>query len=277
MQTTKFPKLLRIDGSKIASGKSNFDFPATGVLLCSQGTLDLEVNDSTLRVQSGDMFIISPYNTIKVEKIYPDFQSIICDIDMEFAVAAIKTVEWSSGFYLLTRNPLVTPLKEDMERIHDIIRQIEQRRDDSRRLLTTLIIAGLWKILTYQILEAYTSVHTPDKGFKNSKDTIMLTFQADLMRDCAVHRDVSHYAALQKLTPRYFSTVIKEVSNMTPLNWIVLSVVSEAKKLMIETRLSVKEISYKLNFASPSFFSRWFKQYTGETPSEYRSRIRTLA
>ena len=83
---------------------------------------------------------------------------------------------------------------------------------------------------------------------------------------------MAFYAAQQRLSPRYFSTVIKEVTCHNALYWIVQAVTGEAKKRIMESGLSIKEIAYSLNFRSPTFFSRWFRQYTGTTPKEFKQQ-----
>lgn len=92
------------------------------------------------------------------------------------------------------------------------------------------------------------------------------------MQHFTTQREVAFYAAQQRVSPRYFSTVIKEVTGHNALYWIVQAVTGEAKKRIMESGLSIKEIAYSLNFRSPTFFSRWFRQYTGLTPKEFKQQ-----
>ncbi len=115
-------------------------------------------------------------------------------------------------------------------------------------------------------------MHPLEADSNSIKNNIALTFQADLMQHFIRHRDVAFYAAQQRLSPRYFSAVIKEVSGHNALYWIVQAVTGESKKRIIESGLSIKEIAYSLNFSNPTFFSRWFKQYTGSTPKEFKQK-----
>ena len=48
------------------------------------------------------------------------------------------------------------------------------------------------------------------------------------------------------------------------------AVVYEAKRLLKYSGLSIQEISNKLNFASQSFFGKYFKQRVGVSPSRYK-------
>ena len=49
--------------------------------------------------------------------------------------------------------------------------------------------------------------------------------------------------------------------------------ITEAKYLLDNTDLSIKEIATKLNFPTQSFFGKYFKQYVGISPKEYRNKL----
>ena len=50
--------------------------------------------------------------------------------------------------------------------------------------------------------------------------------------------------------------------------------VEEAKRLLLQTNLSVTEISAKFGFAELKYFGALFKKSTGFAPSEYREKRR---
>ncbi|MDY6114332.1 MAG: helix-turn-helix domain-containing protein, partial [Alloprevotella sp.] len=75
------------------------------------------------------------------------------------------------------------------------------------------------------------------------------------------------------LTPKYLSEVVKAVSGQTAGQWITTFVVSEAKRLLSDTSLSIKEIAQALHFTSQSFLGKYFKNATGLSPSDYRHEL----
>ena len=44
----------------------------------------------------------------------------------------------------------------------------------------------------------------------------------------------------------------------------------EAKRLLVNLNLNVAEVGYALNFSDNSYFTRFFRKYTGQTPEEFR-------
>lgn len=49
----------------------------------------------------------------------------------------------------------------------------------------------------------------------------------------------------------------------------------QAKRLLCDPALTVEQISRRLGFSSPSYFSQMFSQHTGESPTEFRHRNAT--
>lgn len=67
-----------------------------------------------------------------------------------------------------------------------------------------------------------------------------------------------------------FRRAFKELTGTSPSKYMLELKLNEAKLLLYNTNLPIKEISYSLNFENPDYFPIFFKKRTGKTPSEYR-------
>ena len=47
--------------------------------------------------------------------------------------------------------------------------------------------------------------------------------------------------------------------------------ISEAKNMLTNTSLTIQEISNELNFCNQSFFGKYFKEHTGQSPKSFRA------
>lgn len=103
------------------------------------------------------------------------------------------------------------------------------------------------------------------------KEQIYREFLRLLEKHFREERSISFYAGQLFLTPKYLSTVIKEVSGKHGSQWIDEYVVLEAKALLRQGRYSVKQIADMLNFPSQSMFGRFFKKMTGMSPKKYKT------
>lgn len=88
--------------------------------------------------------------------------------------------------------------------------------------------------------------------------------------------DVASYAGMLHLTPGYFTDLVKEQSGKTVLAHIHERLLVEAKRRLLHTELSVKQISDELGFGDAAYFHRFFKGLTGSTPVAYRMQIRKM-
>jgi AraC-like DNA-binding protein len=83
---------------------------------------------------------------------------------------------------------------------------------------------------------------------------------------------VAFYASQQCMTPSYFTSVIKSKTGKPALQWIIDIVITESKQLLQYSNLSIKEIAIHFDFPTQSFFGKYFKQYVGVSPKEYRKK-----
>ena len=75
------------------------------------------------------------------------------------------------------------------------------------------------------------------------------------------------------LAPHYLSTLVKQASGRTVMEWINEVAVKEIKVWLAYSNETSAQIAYRLNFPSPSALSKFFKRETGMTPSEYRNNL----
>ena len=83
--------------------------------------------------------------------------------------------------------------------------------------------------------------------------------------------DIGTLAEEAYLTPTYLCVLFKQVTGSTINEYLTLTRVEKAKKLLVDPRIKLYDICYKVGYLSPSYFSRLFKKYVGITPSEYRN------
>lgn len=71
----------------------------------------------------------------------------------------------------------------------------------------------------------------------------------------------------------YLSNLFSEVTFTSIENYIILQKIELAKQLIVNDKLSLTEIAYKLNYSSVAHLSTQFKNTTGITPSAFQRII----
>ena len=65
--------------------------------------------------------------------------------------------------------------------------------------------------------------------------------------------------------------LFKRFSGLTPYRYFLQMKTNKAKELLGEGRFTVKEIAYELGFESEDYFSRFFKNKTGSSPTAWQA------
>jgi AraC-type DNA-binding domain-containing proteins len=81
---------------------------------------------------------------------------------------------------------------------------------------------------------------------------------------------VADYAELLLMSPKTITHKFKRLKLPQPNEVIKNRIVLEAKRLLIHTSLSAKEIAHDLGYDDPAYFSRLFQVKTGHSPSAFR-------
>ncbi|WP_299625372.1 response regulator transcription factor [uncultured Tenacibaculum sp.] len=82
---------------------------------------------------------------------------------------------------------------------------------------------------------------------------------------------VQQVADYVKLSPNYLSSILKKESGKNTKDYINYFIIEKSKSLLLnKQQYSINELSYKLGFNYPHYFSRFFKSKIGKTPQQYR-------
>lgn len=84
------------------------------------------------------------------------------------------------------------------------------------------------------------------------------------------HRTVHAYARLLHLTANHLNAVCRQRLNKTASSLIHERVVMEAQRLLTHSAQSVAQVATALGFEDASYFSRYFRKYSGQTPEVFR-------
>lgn len=94
-----------------------------------------------------------------------------------------------------------------------------------------------------------------------------------IQRNLQLPITVTNLAERANQNPDYFSRIFHQHTGYRPLAYIQFKRIERAQFLIVTTSLSFNEIATETGFETLSYFSRIFKNITGQNPSQYRSRI----
>jgi AraC family transcriptional activator of pobA len=80
----------------------------------------------------------------------------------------------------------------------------------------------------------------------------------------------SEYAEILNITRGYLTETVREATGKPAQHWIHQEILIEAKRLLVFTDLSIKEVAYELGYSDHTYFSRLFSKLEDQSPSAFR-------
>lgn len=172
--------------------------------------------------------------------------------------------------------------EEEVPGLMDIFKQINQEYETDLPDRYDMI-ASLVYMLLVRIRRVYEkSVKAGDElaAMAHNNDISLFNKFKDLLEQKPVvaenteenNRSVNFYADRLSIHPNHLNAVVKRVVGKNVLNLIHEHIIQNAKTLLLQTNLSIKEIAYQLSFSEPTHFGSFFKKQTGQTPVEFRKQ-----
>ncbi|PNT94245.1 helix-turn-helix domain-containing protein [Clostridium thermosuccinogenes] len=92
--------------------------------------------------------------------------------------------------------------------------------------------------------------------------------------DRNVHQNfnLDELAEMSGLSRYFFCRTFKKILGESPINYVNRCKVNKAKRLLVETEKSIKEIQYECGFENESHFFKLFKRYVFVSPAVFRQQ-----
>lgn len=244
---------------------------------CVEGSVDCSVNLTDYHLTTGTLLLVTPGNIIRITQ--PDeldqnlrvtlicvSASYISNIGINPSKVLVEAVE-------VLRDPCIHLSDDEAEMLHKYVNlALDITKTNSQFVKES--IGGLVSSVFYQFagfLANSKRREDMEKPVRTTRQRQMLEqFMKLAINDHAREHLVGYYADKMCVTPKYLSKIVKETSGRSVPEWLGELLILDAKNMLRHTDMTIKEISARLNFPSQSFFFRFFKNHTGQTPTQYR-------
>ncbi len=142
------------------------------------------------------------------------------------------------------------------------------------------IQAEMLRMLTARFIIISTRLLKAKEGFvettKNTRIDLLRAFNLLVESHFKAEHSVSYYADKLFKSPKTLSNSFAKL-NTSPLQIIHERIVLEAKRLLIYTDKTAKEIAYEVGFDDASHLSRLFKKHTNLSPSDFKKQLKQVS
>ena len=251
-----------------------FEYPAktdTAVsAICLNGKLEISINLKHYIFNENQVVFIPPRQILQFRGASNDFSGRFMVMSQSFLKLLQENAEVRFPIFYTRAHPSIRFSSQQIALCmgyYSMLDKALKMKDNPKRMDNVkFLMLALFSALHF-IPQGY---QRPDKKQSTRKDAIFESFYKLTQLHHKEQRSVSFYADKLCLTPKYFSTLIKEATGKTTRDWIDESVILSAKALLKSTDMTIQEISIKLSFPNQSFFGKYFKYRVGKSPIEYR-------
>ena len=239
------------------------DYYVLGLL--TQGRACGIIDFKELQLKEGDVFLIQPGQVHRFVS-SEDAEGWLLMADSKFVGAEEKCI--FDNFSLSASSFKIDEKRKEELRQMAIL--LERRVNESKEQQANAVVAHLMEAFIAVIAEAVQEVNSLQTSLSPRHVEIVLSFQKLLQEHLSKNRHPSYYASLLNISTVYLNEVVKKVTGMSTALYIKGEVVLQAKRLLCNTTLSVKQIADKLGFDDEAYFSRLFSKATGISPVAFR-------
>ena len=237
------------------------------------GTAKIKINGKLHELRPNTLFIFNENTVIEQVKASIRSSGYMITYSQQYLNSIhVDTQDLISIYHGFLDDPCVQIKPQEASYIHDISKLMRSVLCDYAPTATReKIISSLFAAMFHYVMGILQRHSLPESGsVSNRTDELFNRFLTLLREHCSTERSVEFYASKIGITPKYLSLILKKKSGRNASKFIDEAVVYEAKRLLKYSGLSISEIAVKLNFASQSFFGKYFKQRVGVSPSRYK-------
>jgi AraC-like DNA-binding protein len=266
--------LVRVNSRSVDAINSELYKPYIKVLYLPKG-YKLTVDFNTFSTKQPTLFFVNQNQFFQIDKCGSDPGYFIF-YNRDFYCIQIHDEEVACDgllFNNVANMPMTTVSKEEGAFINDLFNQIESElnlKDTSheemiRTYLKQLFIRSARQWKKQNLDQAVLKQNTDLEFFR--KFTILVDAHYKQKHS------VSDYAELLSTAPKTITQKFKRLNLPQPNEIIKNRVVLEAKRLLVHTSMTAKEIAFELGYDDPAYFSRQFLVKTGKSPVNFRTKF----
>lgn len=235
------------------------------------GTLDIEVDHVVIHLEKDEIIPLTPMHHVEVKKVQGEYLTLLFNSNFYCIYGHDKEVSCNgflfNGSSNLMRLKLSASQSAHLNSIVEIFRGECDIKDNLQEEMLRIILKRFIITCTRIAREKFEVTREREKSFD-----IIRQFYVLVDNHFKEKKQVQDYADMLFRSPKTISNLFSLYGLPSPLRVIHQRVEAEAKRLLLYTNKSAKEIGEILGFEDLAAFSRFFKKTAKENISEFRRK-----
>ncbi len=234
------------------------------IFLFTQGAGKHDIDFQSYPIHSNSIHFVFPNQIHKVARELDTFGHVIL-LSKEYfeGLDYDLFIQFFHAYYLWPELKLVN---EKFDQVLKLVDEIKRELVEEKTYFQQVVKGKLSEL--FHLLLRYNPFNEQEK--RSSKDFKLYMDLLILIEDhFKNHQAVSFFSDSLKTSTRHLNHVCKEFNDSTCSVLVNDRLLLEAKKMLLYSDRSIKDILYELNFTDPAYFNRFFKSKTGYSPTAF--------
>lgn len=245
------------------------DFYLTALFTAGKGKH--EIDFTSYPVKPGTLFILKP-GQMHYWWLSPDVDGYVFFHTKEFYEEGF-TMERLSNYDFLkpfTNRPYFVPDATTLQQLKSLMQEITAEYEADKPLKQRKIHA-LINLCYINIARIGHKGKAQQKGSSLYQEKIE-QFESLLDKQFKTERSAAYYASKLNVSEKHLNRILKTCLNKTTTQFIAERIVLEAKRMLVQAKYNIEEVGTELGFEDKSYFTRFFRTNSGETPTAFLGR-----
>lgn len=237
------------------------------------------IKDKPYSVQRGDMLIfnigeshsVEPKHNVNVINILinPCFiNRDLVNVHNSLDLLTLTSFQELEGAIINLPPKINIPTKEHLG-IESVINSMLYEFD-KKSICYQIILKGYLNVLIARIFRIIYLSDSSSITLRNKLDECYPTILQYIEKNYNKKITLRELATKCFFNPSYFGQVFKECYNMTPMEYVNHRRITEAVRILKEENYPIEQVCYMVGYKEKKQFYKLFKQYTGQTPGQFK-------
>lgn len=229
----------------------------------------LHVPQHDFQTLKGDwIYLIPPYRVHQLNKagkngVLISFKQDLLEGDLkEFLLDVFRMFNVQGEFSCLQVN------EETAKGLVDVYQLLEE--EYQKETINLVMLKALLKVFLLKLIQLKEQHFT----LQDINEKRVYEFMLLLEDNYQEKRNADFYADQLGISAKRLNQILKEKLDKTAVQIIHDRLIQEAKRQIIHSENTIKEIAYNLGFKDHSYFSRFFKTHAEQTPQQFQNNVK---
>ncbi|HLO90072.1 MAG TPA: helix-turn-helix domain-containing protein [Lentimicrobium sp.] len=265
---TCFPVNSNNNGNSIAN-EIQSRYGGIFAFFCITGSVEFSLNEHVIKLGEKRMCSFFTSNLYGLIGCSDDFSGYMLFIS-SYYILNIDSHIAITYFINSYSEPFLQLEEKDADNLELLLHLAAERLKKKEGNFNRELVYHMLMILLHELVDIYERKQRTDKK-RPREESLLKDYLILVNKYCEKEHKLGFYAHKLAITPKHLSLTVKKLTGRTGAEWIDYVLLLKIKRMLLNSPLTIQQISDEFNFPDNSAFGKYFKANTGITPRQYRS------